>query len=833
MKTVKVNNVTELMQAVKAATGDTTIELAPGNYGKLTLDSWKGAIVSGEAALEIVSADPTDPAILSGLFVNGAKNLFLDGLKYDYVAEFGAQIATRSYIITNSDSISVTNSVFDGDIAAGVMETDNGYGSGIALAIDNTSNVLLADNEVYNFYKGFVHTKVTDITVTGNELSRLSSDGIDFAASHRVIIEKNHLHDFQANPNTQAHMDKIQFWTAGQTEASSDVIIRANFIDTGSGKNTHTFLIKSEQGPVTTFKNFLIEDNLIHNSHHHGITINHMDGLTIRNNTILRNNDTAPNESKTYIPTINILDHVTNADISNNVTNGFTGIPFGGGNNLIAQYVDPTQPDYYGNLFVDGMAGSSATIESFVPREGSLIEQMQVGADISLFLEDSVGNSVADIDEKPNDVPVARDLDEVQSKEDPVEDPSEPTTVDQSQGNSEPIAIHQSQGNSEPIATNDFFNVVGGTQHELDVISNDVDAENNMLGLTSVQQTSNGTVSISDSNALVYEADAHFIGTDVFYYSISDGNGGTDTGRITINVSAPPAPLNVAPTAVDDSFAVHQDTMLSGSLLENDIDPDGHSLKAFLSSQPNHGTLSVLQDGSFTYLPDVGFSGSDSFSYSVEDGHSGTDSATVLVEVNPTETVGLGSDIPPVELTGSNDNVRYLNAETDNVSGLAGDDHIRTTGGDDFISGGAGNDTLRAGNGDDFLDGGAGNDFMYGGRGSDVFVGGKGADWMKGNYTDKAPDIFVFTAIDLGAIDRIVDFGVAEGDQLDVTDLFSGCDVSAQNVAEMLSIESWSGGSLVSFDATGDGVFEGFVELADVYDVTVQELVADGALLFA
>jgi T5SS/PEP-CTERM-associated repeat protein/VCBS repeat-containing protein len=61
------------------------------------------------------------------------------------------------------------------------------------------------------------------------------------------------------------------------------------------------------------------------------------------------------------------------------------------------------------------------------------------------------------------------------------------------------------------------------------------------------------------------------------------------------------------------------DTRRSG-VLANDTDADGDALTAVLVQRPQHGTVTLYRDGSFTYVPDSTFAGSDSFAYRADDG---------------------------------------------------------------------------------------------------------------------------------------------------------------------------------------------------------------------
>ena len=73
-------------------------------------------------------------------------------------------------------------------------------------------------------------------------------------------------------------------------------------------------------------------------------------------------------------------------------------------------------------------------------------------------------------------------------------------------------------------------------------------------------------------------------------------------------------------------------------VLANDSDPDG-PITAILETAPSHGTLQFNADGSFTYAPTFGFSGTDSFTYRAFDGQLQSSPAAVTLTVNPDQSV--------------------------------------------------------------------------------------------------------------------------------------------------------------------------------------------------
>jgi hypothetical protein len=91
-----------------------------------------------------------------------------------------------------------------------------------------------------------------------------------------------------------------------------------------------------------------------------------------------------------------------------------------------------------------------------------------------------------------------------------------------------------------------------------------------------------------------------------------------------------------APVAADDVFSASWNTPLTvpaAGVLANDSDDDLDLLSATLVDGPANGTLELNDDGSFTYTPNQGFTGTDSFTYRASDGHSESNLAHVTIHV--------------------------------------------------------------------------------------------------------------------------------------------------------------------------------------------------------
>lgn len=92
-----------------------------------------------------------------------------------------------------------------------------------------------------------------------------------------------------------------------------------------------------------------------------------------------------------------------------------------------------------------------------------------------------------------------------------------------------------------------------------------------------------------------------------------------------------PPTENMAPTATAASFTAQADTIYKGKLAGTDAEMD--KLTFTVLTAPTKGTLTVEPDGSYSYLPNPEFLGSDSFIFRVSDGNSLSAAAEVMITV--------------------------------------------------------------------------------------------------------------------------------------------------------------------------------------------------------
>lgn len=281
--------------------------------------------------------------------------------------------------------------------------------------------------------------------------------------------------------------------------------------------------------------------------------------------------------------------------------------------------------------------------------------------------------------------------------------------------------------------------------------------------------------------------------------------------------------------------------------------PDGSSivLVDYKSTPESWHVLSGGIEQSFT--PDL----RNYISTSAADTISGTGSNDILSGFDGVDTLtgGSGSDI----LNGGNGNDMldggdasdelHGGAGSDTLAGGTGDDVMLGDDGTDLLSGGSGDDAMVGGAGSDTLSGGTGNDIIHGDfvpgisgdavaiahilatqSGNDLIEGGAGADTLTGGA---GADTFVYGVDAFGAgVDTVTDFGLAEGDRLDLSALLEGFNPGQDAINLFVAVTTSGGETSVAVDRNGAGHFTAVATLAGVaITETVDELVASGKLV--
>ncbi|MFW5439425.1 MAG: LamG-like jellyroll fold domain-containing protein, partial [Methylophilaceae bacterium] len=225
------------------------------------------------------------------------------------------------------------------------------------------------------------------------------------------------------------------------------------------------------------------------------------------------------------------------------------------------------------------------------------------------------------------------------------------------------------------------------------ILANDFDVDGDTLTVntTPIVDVSNGTLTLNSDGSFIYIADADFNGIDSFTYEISDGNSGTDTAVVTINVT----PVNDAPTATNLSAAetYTEDTPLNLiDIVVTDVD-NANTTVTLTLSDVGAGALSTATSGlvtstfiggvwtatgavadvnallaGVTFNPTLNYDLNFNIATSVTDGVAPAVTGTKImtaIPVNDAPIFGVGDGIVTTPIGSANDYAQNVTIQTD------------------------------------------------------------------------------------------------------------------------------------------------------------------------
>lgn len=332
MATIKVSGASQFASALKSAKAGDVLSLAGGNYGSVTLN--KGGIT-------IQSASDGSQAVFSAMKGKGVSNLTINNVKFDGPGH-----------------------------------------SGTGLTLSNASNVKVLNSDFTDFRVGSFLYEITGLTMSGNSFNRMYIDAMNFADINGGSISNNFYQESGSQPN-YTHKDFIQFWTnAGYNQAASkNVSITGNKFFSKDG-DTHGIFINNEWHGQK-YQNITIANNYLKSSQTHGITVNYGDGVTIANNTVIKDG--------AGTPTINVTPDSTNVKILNNTA---PAVADKGNSSWTVSGNKETIPNAY--LWTGGLSGATVNNTGSTSGDSSAAAATLTPTKTAATTGLDLGNGVAD-----------------------------------------------------------------------------------------------------------------------------------------------------------------------------------------------------------------------------------------------------------------------------------------------------------------------------------------------------------------------------------------------------------------------------------------------------
>lgn len=178
--------------------------------------------------------------------------------------------------------------------------------------------------------------------------------------------------------------------------------------------------------------------------------------------------------------------------------------------------------------------------------------------------------------------------------------------------------------NIPPVIINDTLQLFEDSVLTGNIINGDFDPDSTQLTADTVLvlEPGNGTFVINPDGSFTYTPDPNYFGNDTVIVQICDN--GTPLPELCDNdtIYIVVLPVNDAPDLVSDTVSTQPGETVSGNLNDNnsDIEDDTLLVNTDPVVEPDNGTITINPDGSFTYEPDDGFTGSDTIVVEICDG---------------------------------------------------------------------------------------------------------------------------------------------------------------------------------------------------------------------
>lgn len=227
---------------------------------------------------------------------------------------------------------------------------------------------------------------------------------------------------------------------------------------------------------------------------------------------------------------------------------------------------------------------------------------------------------------------------------------------DEEESDSQDYVLTVKRVNNAPVITSTAVTGVDEGQNYVYQV-NASDSDGDLLTFSLTQAPS--WLSIDSSTGLISGTSPE-VNVDTDYAVTIEVSDGTDTDIQTYTltvINIPPA--NNAPVAQNQSVTTNQDMPINIQLVATDADSD--ALIYSIVSNPTNGTLSSFNSatGQVKYMPNSGFSGSDSFTFRANDGSEDSNVAIVSITVNPIIPLNNPPVITSTPITQVNENTLY------------------------------------------------------------------------------------------------------------------------------------------------------------------------------
>ena len=162
------------------------------------------------------------------------------------------------------------------------------------------------------------------------------------------------------------------------------------------------------------------------------------------------------------------------------------------------------------------------------------------------------------------------------------------------------------------------------------VATNDSDPNDDVLTYSILVQPVHGTIVLNANGTYTYTPEPEYVGFDYLTYQACDPGGLCGTGVLELGMAF----VNDNPIANNDIFYIQMNTGRTASVATNDIEYDNEpNFWTVLTPPANAASFSMNMNGTFSFTPVNGFTGTTTFTYQACDPCGVCDAATVTLVV--------------------------------------------------------------------------------------------------------------------------------------------------------------------------------------------------------
>ena len=293
----------ELSAAIGAAHAGDSILLAAGVYSGLTIKNLQEA-----GTVTIASADSMHQAVITDLNITNSKGFAFSGLEFSR----DTSVDPYAFRVDTSSNIAFSGLNVHGTDASGLSNAMT------AFLITKSTNVSISGSEFQKLANGVVFSNSSGLNLADNTFHNIGIGGIRGAAVNNVQITGNTFTDFHVTNGN--HPDAIQFFTAGTTTASHDILVSDNVYLRGNGDPIQGIFFRDTVGGLT-YSNITVHHNFMAGSMYNGILVEDAKGVDVSDNTVLAFSDMA---ARINLDTVNGASETNNTAfiyVQNAVTN--------------------------------------------------------------------------------------------------------------------------------------------------------------------------------------------------------------------------------------------------------------------------------------------------------------------------------------------------------------------------------------------------------------------------------------------------------------------------------------------------------------------------------